>query len=195
GTIKVGPDISSYMNEMKSPDAPNQEQLEYLNSLEMLRFPNLAPQTGMKRELYKQGYFTKEQAMGFDDDHSSVEFRGAISAGSLNNQQTENMRRQQIYSNYAILETANAICPDVELGEALNNGKHIPTAHEEMTALTEFIRIVDDEFSTKDQKDAAKKALRKVITQVLRGVVQIEDIESDDEVNYPTSPFLKSNYG
>ncbi|MEO5642839.1 MAG: hypothetical protein ABIQ40_00755 [Bacteroidia bacterium] len=194
GTVKVGPDVSSYMKEMKTGSKPDEDQMSYLNSLEMHRFPGLSPQTGMKRELYNQDEFSKEQGMGYNHDHSSVEFVGAISGSSLTKPQLENMRRQQNLSNYAILETAYTICPDVKLGKALKKGKHIPTPKEEMDALKKFIAVAEDVKSTQEEKDNAKRALRKVLTQVLRGVTQIEEIDSDDDINYPPSPYNAMDY-
>jgi hypothetical protein len=194
GTVKIGPDISSYTKEMGSTSAPDPYQLGYLNALEMHRFPHLSPQTGMKRELYNQGKFSKDQGMGFDHDHSSVEFVGAISGSTMTKPQRENMRKQQTYSNYAILKTAYQICPDDKLGKALSNGKHVPTSREEKDALDHFIAVVQNPLSQPSDKDKAKQELRKVLVQVLRSVTQIEDIESDDDTHYPTSPYNPNNY-
>lgn len=194
GTIKIGPDISTYMKEMQSTSKPDPHQMDFLNSLEMHRFPHLAPQTSMKRTLYDQGDFTKDQGMGFNHSHSSVEFVGAISGSSMTQSQLENMRKQQTRSNYAILETAFAHCPDVDVGAALSNGKELATPREEMDALKEFIDIVDDVNSDATQKLAAKRKLRKILIRMLRGTTQIEEIVSDDETNYPTSPFNPADY-
>jgi hypothetical protein len=49
-------------------------QLSYLNALDMQRFPQLSPQTRIKRKLYNKWEFTKDEGMGFDHDHSSVKF-------------------------------------------------------------------------------------------------------------------------
>ncbi len=194
GTVKIGPNISSYIKEMDSTSTPDPDQLGYLNSLEMLRFPHLSPQTGMKRELYNQGKFSKDQGMGYNHDHSSGEFVGAISGSTMTNLQRDNLRKQQTYSNYAILQTAYQICPDDKLGQALSNGKHVPTSREEMEALKHFIAVAEDPHSTHIDKNKAKQALRKVLVQVLRSVTQIEDIESDDETHYPTSPYNPNDY-
>jgi len=194
GTVQIGPNISSYQKEMASAAAPNPDQLSYLNALEMQRFPHLSPQTAMKRELYNRGKFTKDEGMGFNHDHSSVEFVGAISGTSMTNAQRENMRKQQTLSNYAILTRANNICPTTLLGNALANHKHVPTSKEEMDALTNFVTVVENGSSTTREKDDAKKALRKVLTQVLRGVTQIQDVDSEDEAKYPTSPYNPGNY-
>ncbi|MEO1050935.1 MAG: hypothetical protein AAFX87_09915 [Bacteroidota bacterium] len=194
GTVKIGPDISTYMKEMESTSRPNQDQMDYLNHLEMHRFPNLATQTGMKRELYNQGHFSKDQGMCYQHDHSSVEFVGAISGSTMTKQQLANMRRQQTMSNYAILETANKICPNAELGSALSNGKHVPTSQEEMQALNSFISVIQDANSSSSDKDNAKQHLRKVLVQILRGVTGMEDVLSEDEDNYPTSPYNETDY-
>lgn len=148
----------------------------------------------MKRELYNQGKFSKDQGMGYNHDHSSVEFVGAISGSTMTKSQRDNMRQQQTYSNYAILKTAYQICPDDTLGQALSNGKHVPTSREEMDALMHFITVVQNPFSKQSDKDQAKQELRKVLVQVLRSVTQIEDIESDDEIQYPTSPYNPNDY-
>jgi hypothetical protein len=194
GPMKIGPDIGSYKSEMDSPSHPDQHQLTYLNALEMLRFPHLSPQTAIKRELYDQGHFDKNQGLGFNHNHSSVEFVGAISGSSMSNDQLSHLRRQQTYSNYAILQSAYNICPDAELGQALGAGIHIPTSREEMDALTHFVQVVSNPFASQDQKDDAKRALRKVLTQVLRAVTQIEDVHSEDEGTYPTSPYDPGHY-
>lgn len=194
GTIKIGPDITSYMKEMQSTSKPDPHQLDYLNSLEMHRFPHLAPQTGMKRTLYDQGNFTKDQGMGFNHGHSSVEFGGAISGSTMTLSQRENMRKQQTLSNYAILETAFALCPDVKVGTALSNGKELATPREEMEALKEYIDIVGNVKADTKQKLAAKSELRKILVRMIRGATQIEEIVSDDETNYPTSPYNPADY-
>ncbi|MFZ6776480.1 hypothetical protein ACO0LD_06560 [Undibacterium sp. Ji83W] len=194
GTIKIGPDISTYMKEMQSTSKPDPHQMDFLNGLEMHRFPHLAPQTSMKRTLYDQGNFSKDQGMGFNHSHSSVEFVGAISGSSMTQSQRENMRKQQTRSNYAILETAFALCPDVDVGTALSNGKELATPRQEMDALKEYIDIVDDVNSDAKQKLAAKRKLRKVLMRMLRGSTQIEEIVSDDETNYPTSPYNPTDY-
>lgn len=194
GTVKIGPDISSYKKEMETNNTPDQDQMSYLNPLEMIRLPRQSVHTGMKRELYDQGQFTKDQGMGFNHNHSSVEFVGAVNGSGLTNQQLQNMRKQQTLSNYAILETANNICPNTGIGQALGNGKHVPTPKEEMDALTRFIDVVNDPKSTQKDKDKAKKELRKIMVQLLRGVTQLEDVESEDDTKYPTSPYNPIDY-
>lgn len=194
GPMKIGPDIGSYKSEMDSTSRPDQYQLPYLNALEMLRFPHLAPQTAMKRELYDQGLFSKDQGMGFNHNHSSVEFVGAVSGSGMTNEQRSHLRRQQTYSNYAILQTAYQICPNAKLGKALGNGIYIPTSADEMNALTHLIQIAAHPQASQEQKDDAKRELRKVLTQVLRAVTQIKDVDSEDEDTYPTSPYDPGSY-
>ncbi len=192
-TVKIGPDISSYMREMKNDQQPNRDQLDYLNALEMHRFPGLSPQVGMKRELYNQGLFSKDEGMGFNHDHSNVEFVGAINGSGLTNQQYTNMQQQQTNSNYAILQTACNICPDVALGQNLPSLKHIPTPQEEMNALTQFVQVIQNPLSLQQEKNQAKQQLRKVLTQVLRAVTQVDEVDSEDD-NYPTSPYNPNHY-
>ncbi|ELR68410.1 hypothetical protein C900_00442 [Fulvivirga imtechensis AK7] len=194
GTVRIGPDISSYKREMQTNTMPDQNQLSYLNPLEMMRLPQQSVQTGMKRQLYNQGQFSKDQGMGYNHNHSSVEFVGAVHGSGLNQQQVTNMRRQQTLSNYAILETANNICPNTGIGQVLSNGKPIATPKEEMDALMHFIQVVQDLNSTQQDKDQAKRELRRILVRILRGVTQIEEIESDDENNYPTSPYDPNSY-
>lgn len=193
GTVKIGPDISSYAREIKSDSMPDPNQSAYLTALEMLRFPPLSTGTAIKRELYGQGLFSKEQAMGIAHDHTSVEFTGAISGSSQTKQQLKNMRLQQIRSNYAILKTAVEICPDTKITEALSNGKYVPTPADAMADLEDLIRVDKDPDSTQKEKDDAKSDVRKVLNQILRAGIHLEDIESEDE-DRPTSPFDPNDY-
>ncbi|KAA2245471.1 hypothetical protein F0L74_05805 [Chitinophaga agrisoli] len=194
GTIKIGPDIGTYMKEGETNARPNPQQMGYLNPLEENRLPELSPQTALKRGLYNQGHFDKPQGLGYNHDHSSVEFLGAVSGSSLNNAQRDNMQRQQTLSNYAILQSAYRICPDVPVAAALHNSKHVPTAREEMDALTNFIAVVDNPLSSGSDRDNAKKAIRQVLTQILRAFNKLEDVDSEDEGTMPTSPYTPGDY-
>jgi hypothetical protein len=189
GVMKIGPNISSYMKEMKTDVKPNQDQMNYLTPLEMHRFPEQGPNIGMKRDLYEKDEFTKNQGLGYNHNHSNVEFKGAIS-GTKKKSRDENMRRQQTMSNYSILETAFNLCPDVKIGD-VNIKKALATAKDEMNALVRLVTLMENKKSKQEDLDRAKKDLRKVLVRILRGTTRIEALESDSD---DFSDFNESHY-
>lgn len=191
GTVKIG-GIGTYEQEMRSSGAPPQPNMNTLNSLEMLRLPGQSAMTATKRTLYEEGEFSKDQGMGFDHDHSSVEFKGAVSGSGLTKTQYEHMQRQQTLSNYAILMEACNVCGDRELGAAVS-GRPLATPQETKDALENLIALIKNPATKQEDGMKAKMKLRRLLIRIIRGVTGV-DVDSEDETNYPTSPYDPGNY-
>ena len=183
GTVKIGPNIGTYENELKKNEPPEPYEMEVLNNLEKFRLPQLAPMFGLKRYLYEKGKLSKKEGFGSDSKFSNVEFLGAVTGSGLKKVQKENMRKQQVFSNMQILKDSYERFPDEEIGYQTTDKKPRVIPKKLFESLNDFSSSLNTKKIKPKKKKKKKKKLRKLLSRSILSTSKISDVDSDGEVS------------
>lgn len=189
GPIKIGPNIGAYGSEMKTNDRPPQQESRVLTSLEMFRLPFISAMTGLKRHLYEEDDFTKEQGMGNNHAFSSVEFVGAVSGSGMNSAEKSHMRKQQFLSSYHILKECSDNFPNQKINDSMDW-----TFKGLYDLLVEYASALTDTTKTQEQRDEIKSKMRGYLYNLIVYTSHMEGVPEVNKNQVPSSPAYQSSY-